>query len=97
MEATNRIDKAVLVTTSRDELLARVASIIDISMRSTAVAIALRDESGQGWNIAALTDSATLHDVGKIGIGEAILDKPESLTADKYAQIKQHPAIGATI
>ncbi|HUW71289.1 MAG TPA: HD domain-containing phosphohydrolase [bacterium] len=264
MEAMNRIDKAVLVTTSRGELLARVASIIDTSMHSTAVAIALRDESGQGWNIAALTDSvdhagidwnshieqapfvsdallepgfdkrlvsyyespladagpgvavlaldvmgsgsgrlvaaplkvdghylgslisvvdrntplpdderrtfamladqaavalrsimehetsednffgvirsltraveaksrwtaghservsdmavqlgtrlklstedlrllrisATLHDVGKIGIGEAILDKPGSLTADEYAQIKQHPAIGATM
>lgn len=57
MEAMNRIDKAVLVTTSRGELLARVASIIDTSMHSTAVAIALRDETEHGWNIAALTDT----------------------------------------
>jgi len=57
MEAMNRIDKAVLVTTSRGELLARVALIVDASMHSTAVAIALRDETEHGWNIAALTDT----------------------------------------
>lgn len=38
-----------------------------------------------------------LHDIGKIGIDETILRKPGSLTADEFAQIQMHPAIGARI
>jgi len=35
-----------------------------------------------------------LHDVGKIGIPEQILNKPGELTADEFEQIKQHPRLG---
>ncbi len=35
-----------------------------------------------------------LHDVGKIGISERILLKPDRLTPDEYEAIKQHPQIG---
>lgn len=35
-----------------------------------------------------------LHDLGKIGIPDAILRKPERLTAQEYAVIQTHPAIG---
>jgi len=38
-----------------------------------------------------------LHDVGKIGIPDAIITKPARLSEDEYEQIKQHPAIGAKI
>lgn len=38
-----------------------------------------------------------LHDVGKIGIDEAILRKPGRLTDDEYTQIKRHSQIGADI
>ncbi|MCK4629021.1 MAG: HD domain-containing protein, partial [Sedimentisphaerales bacterium] len=38
-----------------------------------------------------------LHDVGKIGIDEAVLCKPGRLTDDEFAQIKKHPQIGADI
>ncbi len=38
--------------------------------------------------------AASLHDVGKIGIPDAILNKPGSLTNDEYDLIKQHPRIG---
>lgn len=40
---------------------------------------------------------AHLHDVGKIGIPDAILSKPGKLSADEYALIRQHPEIGAGI
>lgn len=40
---------------------------------------------------------ALLHDVGKIGIPDAILCKSGSLTEDEYSLIKQHPLIGAKI
>jgi len=38
-----------------------------------------------------------LHDVGKIGIRDAVITKPGKLTAEEYEEIKQHPAIGAKI
>lgn len=38
-----------------------------------------------------------LHDVGKIGVSEAVLQKPARLTPIEYEQIKQHPEIGARI
>ena len=38
-----------------------------------------------------------LHDVGKIGIPDAILRKPGPLTTDEYAIVKQHVWLGAAI
>ena len=38
-----------------------------------------------------------LHDVGKIGIRDAIITKPGKLTEEEYEEIKRHPAIGAKI
>lgn len=38
-----------------------------------------------------------LHDVGKIGVPEAVLQKPGKLTAEEFDLMKQHPEIGARI
>ena len=38
-----------------------------------------------------------LHDIGKVGVPVRILDKPDRLTDEEYAQIKRHPTIGARI
>lgn len=38
-----------------------------------------------------------LHDIGKIGISDAILYKPGQLTDDEHESMKEHPAIGARI
>jgi len=38
-----------------------------------------------------------LHDVGKIGISEAIINKAGKLTNEEYAEIKKHPVIGNQI
>jgi HD-GYP domain-containing protein (c-di-GMP phosphodiesterase class II) len=38
-----------------------------------------------------------LHDVGKIGVPEAVLQKTGKLTDEEFAQIKKHPEIGARI
>lgn len=38
-----------------------------------------------------------LHDVGKIGVPDAIINKPASLTDYEYEQIKNHPVMGARI
>ena len=38
-----------------------------------------------------------LHDVGKIGIPDAIITKPDRLSDEEYEEIKKHPEIGAKI
>ena len=38
-----------------------------------------------------------LHDVGKIGIRDAVITKPDKLDPEEYAEIQQHPEIGAKI
>jgi hypothetical protein len=41
--------------------------------------------------------AALLHDVGKIGIPDRILQKSGRLTADEYAEIMRHPVLGVSI
>lgn len=41
--------------------------------------------------------ASPLHDVGKIGIPDAILNKPGKLTSEEYDVIKTHPVIGYEI
>jgi len=41
--------------------------------------------------------SALLHDVGKIGVPDAILNKTSELTKKEFEEVKKHPTIGATI
>jgi len=38
--------------------------------------------------------AALLHDIGKVGIPDAILNKPARLTDDEYALMKKHPEYG---
>jgi putative nucleotidyltransferase with HDIG domain len=38
-----------------------------------------------------------LHDVGKIGVPDAVIAKPDKLTDAEYEEIKKHPEIGARI
>lgn len=45
--------------------------------------------------IDLLHKSAPLHDIGKVGIPDAILLKPGKLTDEEFEIMKQHPAIGA--
>ena len=45
-------------------------------------------------DLAALFRGGYLHDVGKVGIPDAILLKPDRLTKAEYDRIKDHPVIG---
>ena len=44
-----------------------------------------------------LRDSALLHDVGKLGIPDAVLFKLGGLETDEYEVVKRHPVLGAEI
>lgn len=41
--------------------------------------------------------AAPMHDVGKIGVPDAILRKPGKLTAEEFERVKEHTVIGARI
>ncbi|MDR1534163.1 MAG: response regulator [Planctomycetota bacterium] len=46
------------------------------------------------WDLDFLLPSAQLHDVGKIAISDAILNKPGPLTPEEFEEMKRHVAIG---
>ncbi len=48
-------------------------------------------------NMAKLMDAAILHDIGKIGIPDSVLNKPGKLTPEEQHLIEQHPILGKKI
>jgi diguanylate cyclase (GGDEF)-like protein len=61
-------------------------------------AVFLAEQAGMDPElIATIRVAGLLHDVGKIGIPDQILRKPGPLTADEYAVVKQHVALGDLI
>jgi putative nucleotidyltransferase with HDIG domain len=47
--------------------------------------------------VEVVSQVALLHDIGKIGMMDAILNKPGNLTADERELVKSHPVVGAQI
>ncbi len=61
-------------------------------------AVRIAEEMGlSAKEIEMLREASQLHDLGKIGVEDAILLKPSSLNAQEWEQIKRHPVIGAQI
>jgi putative two-component system response regulator len=48
-----------------------------------------------GSRLDMIVKAAPLHDIGKVGIPDAILLKPGKLTVDEFEIMKTHPVIGA--
>jgi hypothetical protein len=59
------------------------------SSRALAVALGL-----PAAEIKAIEDGALLHDIGKIGVPDAILHKPGALTDEEWVRMRRHPEIG---
>ena len=49
------------------------------------------------FEIANIRTAATLHDIGKIGVSEEILDKSDELKDEEIEHIHQHPLVAAQI
>ena len=59
---------------------------------ATAEAMGLRSV-----DVSRVRDGALLHDVGKLGVPDAILFKRGRLTKDEWESMRMHPALGKTI
>ncbi len=68
------------------------------SERVTAVAVRIGKAMGlDDTQVELLHRGGLLHDIGKIGIPAAILDKEGQLTSEERAIVQRHPVIGADI
>src|ERR1044072_1085682 len=68
------------------------------SQRVQEIAVSIARELGiTGRPLGAISHAGLFHDIGKLGVPDAILTKPAALTDEEYAQMKCHPADGADI
>lgn len=96
-------DRTLEATPERIDLVARAfGEIIDAKSPFTyrhsegvsKVAVAISERAGFGPDATRdLMRASLLHDIGKLGISNRILDKPGALTDEEYAKIKQHPKL----
>lgn len=79
-------------------LEAKNAYLVGHSARVAVFAATIANEFGRSDDeIEQVRIAGRLHDLGMIGIREAVLDKEGPLTEEEYAHVKQHVAIGAQI
>jgi len=68
------------------------------SRRVSALAVGFAQSIGlDAERISDLETAALLHDIGKIGVSDAVLRKNGRLDEDEYAQVKEHPALAVRI
>lgn len=102
------VKKEVLIRElqDRDDLIEAFAKTIDASDRYTgghvdrvkAYSIMMGEVIGLPRDdMKQLKIAALLHDVGKVGVPENILNKPGPLDVEDWVKIKQHPSIAKTI
>jgi putative nucleotidyltransferase with HDIG domain len=89
-----------------DQTLAALSSALDArdreteghSIRVARLACMLGEQMGfDAEQLKMLERGAILHDIGKIGVSDTILLKPELLTEQEWEIMRQHPDIGARI
>lgn len=89
-----------------DQTLAALSSALDArdhdteghSIRVARLNIMLGEFIGlEAEQLKVLERGAILHDIGKIGISDAILLKPGPLSDEEWSTMRQHPDIGARI
>ena len=86
------LDALVTAVDNKDRYTRRHSEGVMESSLQIARTLGLDAETQRTIEIAAL-----LHDVGKIGVPDAILRKPGRLSDADFEAIKQHPAMGAVI
>ena len=68
------------------------------SQRVADISAAIAKELGlSGESVDRIVLAGLVHDIGKIGVTESILNKPERLTNDESRHVQKHPGIGERI
>jgi putative two-component system response regulator len=101
-----RLRQALLRMDAAHTAVAALANAVEAKDPSTErhcqrlanLAARLGSQAGlAGIELEAVAYGALLHDVGKIGVPEAILTKPSPLDADEWELMRRHPEIGERI
>jgi HD-GYP domain-containing protein (c-di-GMP phosphodiesterase class II) len=91
------------LTALRTSLICAFNQLLDLKDLNTGVhstrlaewALHVAGELGLDENLRSdIEVAALLHDIGKIGIPDAILHKPAKLSAEEYGLMKKHPEYG---
>jgi putative nucleotidyltransferase with HDIG domain len=77
---------------SRDNYTAGHSAAVAVYSRDIARALGLPQDEVTRIHLAAL-----VHDIGKIGLRAELLEKRSALDDDEWAEMREHPAIGARI
>lgn len=84
----------------KKELAKRKRQMEKVSLQmiqTLSTTIEAKDEYARGHSHRVAEYAAHLHDIGKIGIPDMLLNKPARLTPEEYSVIKEHTVIGAEI
>ncbi len=73
------------------EHLERIARYTEVLARQ--ISLAQTPGGDEKW-VQTLASTAVLHDIGKVGIPDAVLRKPSALTDEERQTIEKHPLIG---
>ena len=108
-KAALNIENIALYDNLKQSLIATLMSLVSAieakdaytqqhSSRVTEYALKIADQMDCSYDdLQRLESNAPLHDIGKIGISDNILNKPGRLTDDEFNHIKSHPMIGVNI
>lgn len=92
LEGFSMLDALVTAVDNKDRYTKQHSE--DVLTYSLQIAQRLGTDEATQQTIAV---AALLHDVGKIGVPDAILRKPDRLTDAEFEAVKQHPTMGAAI
>jgi len=94
----NRFSFLRVVTALAYALEAKDRYTVDHSRRVATMAEAITREFGLPEDdINRIRLAGLIHDVGKIGVRESVLNKPSSLTSEEFEHVKSHCGIGQRI
>ena len=92
LDGFSMLDALVAAVDNKDRYTGRHSE--DVMTFSLQIVEALKMDADTQHTVAV---AALLHDLGKIGVPDAILRKPGHLTEEEYAAVRLHPVMGAII
>ena len=90
---SSTIETLAMAIDAKDDVTHNHVRRVQAYARALAAALGVTDE----LTLKAINAAALLHDTGKLGVPERILNKPGGLTPAEFEQMKRHVDVGADI